>query len=166
MTFHDIPRNAPVFLDANALVYHFTAHPQLGPECTWLLEQIEQGDVIGYTSAHVLSEMAHHLMIAEACAIHGWPAQGISRRLGRHPIEVRGLNLYRHAIDEIPLYNIKVLPITDHLVSLAADVSYQNGLLCSDALIVATMEDHGLVHLASNDADFDRVPAIIRYAPV
>ncbi len=166
MTFHDIPLKAPVFLDANALVYHFAAHPHLGPECTWLLERIEQGDLIGYTSAHVLSEMAHHLMITEASTTYGWPAQGISRRLGRHPAEVRGLTLYRHAIDEIPLYNVRVLPITDDLVSLAADVSYQTGLLCSDALIVATMEHHGLVHLASNDADFDRAPNIIRYAPI
>jgi hypothetical protein len=27
-------------------------------------------------------------------------------------------------------------------------------------------EPHGLIHLASNDADFDRVPGITRYAPV
>jgi predicted nucleic acid-binding protein len=57
------------------------------------------------------------------------------------------------------------LPITAHLVSLAADVSRQFGLLCNDALIVATMRHEGLTNLASNDTDFDRVPGITRYAP-
>ena len=31
--------------------------------------------------------------------------------------------------------------------------------------IVAVMQSHGLVNLASNDADFDRVPGLTRYAP-
>lgn len=34
-----------------------------------------------------------------------------------------------------------------------------------DAKIVAVMQHHGLTDLASNDADFDRVPWITRYAP-
>ena len=40
------------------------------------------------------------------------------------------------------------------------------GLLSGDALILAVMQTHGLTHLASNDADFDRVPGIVRYGPV
>jgi predicted nucleic acid-binding protein len=32
-------------------------------------------------------------------------------------------------------------------------------------LIVAVMQANGLVHWASHDADFDRVPGITRYAP-
>jgi predicted nucleic acid-binding protein len=31
---------------------------------------------------------------------------------------------------------------------------------------VALMRANGLTHLASNDADFDRVPGITRFAPV
>jgi predicted nucleic acid-binding protein len=31
--------------------------------------------------------------------------------------------------------------------------------------VVAVMQHHGLTHLASADADFDRVPAITSYAP-
>jgi predicted nucleic acid-binding protein len=51
-------------------------------------------------------------------------------------------------------------------VSQAADLSIQHGLLTNDALIVVVMRDHGLSHLASLDADFDRVPGIARYAPI
>jgi predicted nucleic acid-binding protein len=58
-----------------------------------------------------------------------------------------------------------VLPITAHLISAAAAISRQTGLLSNDALVVAAMQAHGLNQLASNDADFDRVPGITRYSP-
>jgi hypothetical protein len=32
-------------------------------------------------------------------------------------------------------------------------------------LVVAGMQAHGLMNLASNHADFDRVPGLTRYAP-
>lgn len=35
-----------------------------------------------------------------------------------------------------------------------------------DALVVAAMQSEGLSQLASHDADFDRVPGVVRYAPV
>jgi predicted nucleic acid-binding protein len=35
-----------------------------------------------------------------------------------------------------------------------------------DALVVAVMQAHGLAHLASHDADFDRVPWLTRYEPI
>jgi predicted nucleic acid-binding protein len=37
--------------------------------------------------------------------------------------------------------------------------------LSGDALIIAVMREHGLVSLASHDADFDRVAGIVRYGP-
>jgi predicted nucleic acid-binding protein len=45
-------------------------------------------------------------------------------------------------------------------------VSQQHGLFANDALIVAVMQQHGLTNMASNDADFDRVPGLIRFAPL
>jgi predicted nucleic acid-binding protein len=49
---------------------------------------------------------------------------------------------------------------------LAASLSQLHGLLSNDALSVATMQDEAIVHIASHDSDFDRVPGITRYAPV
>ena len=50
-------------------------------------------------------------------------------------------------------------------ISAAAVSSRQTGLLGGDALVVAVRRQHGLTHPASHDADFDRVPALTRYAP-
>ena len=62
--------------------------------------------------------------------------------------------------------NIFILPLERHLMPLAASLSQLHGLLTNDAITVATMQDEAIVHLASHDADFDRVPGITRYAPV
>lgn len=58
-----------VFVDANTLVYHFGLHPTFGAACNQLLSRIEQQDLIGYTSTHVLGELAHRLMMVEASTL-------------------------------------------------------------------------------------------------
>ena len=41
MTFADLPTGVSVFLDANTLLYHFTADLKHGGACTDLLDRIE-----------------------------------------------------------------------------------------------------------------------------
>jgi hypothetical protein len=53
MTFANIPPGSAIFLDANILVYHLTAHPTLGQVCTKLVRDIEQKIIVGYCSTHV-----------------------------------------------------------------------------------------------------------------
>ncbi|HEY7328111.1 MAG TPA: type II toxin-antitoxin system VapC family toxin [Gemmataceae bacterium] len=165
MIFGDIPTGVAVFLDANVFVYHFTMHPQFSAAATALLERIENRDIHGVTSASVLADVSHRLMTLEAHDLLGWPMQGIAHRLKRHPNEVQKLTRYRQALDEISQLGMQIVPVTGPFVSLAADVSRQHGLLCNDALIITVMRDQGLQFLASHDADFDRIPGIVRYAP-
>lgn len=89
----------------------------------------------------------------------------IPQRLQRHPDQLRQLTRFREAVDEIPAFGIQVLPITAALVSTAAALSQQHALLSGNALVLAVMREQGFTHLASHDADFDRVPALTRYAP-
>jgi predicted nucleic acid-binding protein len=164
MKFADLPNGSSVFVDGNTLVYHFQPHPGFGPACTDLLERIERQELLGYTSTHVLSEMAHRLMTFEACAAFGWPYAGIAQRLGNHPAQVQSLSRFRQAISEVFRYGLRVLTIPPDMIDAAAVVSQQTGLLSNDALIVAVMRGNGLTNLASHDADFDRVPGLTRYA--
>lgn len=166
MIFADIPAGESVFVDANPFIFYFSSDPVFGPACDMLLRRIENQEIIGFTSAHVLSEVAHRLMTSEASRTFGWPMTGISNRLKRHPTQVQTLGRHRQALDEVALIGIPVLPATGPEVSVAADRSCQYGLLSSDALVLAIMEHHALTQLASHDADFDRVPGITRYAPV
>jgi predicted nucleic acid-binding protein len=105
-------------------------------------------------------------MTIEACALFGWPVKGIAARLRKHPKEVQQLTRYSQAIDEVTLLGIDTLPVFNDYISKAADLVRQTGLLFNDALVVAMMHDLRLVCLASSDPDFDRVPGLVRYAPV
>ena len=104
-------------------------------------------------------------MTIEAMQVFGWPAAAIAQRLRRNAAEIQKLTLFRRAIDKAQESGLQLLPITPQQVSAATVISQQFGLLSGDALIVAVMREHGLVDLASYDADFDRVPGLTRYAP-
>jgi len=165
MTFKDIPHGTSVFIDANTLIYHLGPDPDFRPACQDLLERCARQELVGFTSAHVASNVAHRIMILEAMDRFGWPAAGIGRRLLRHPDDLRQLTRFRQVVEEIPGLGIQVLPITMGHVSAAAAISQQHGLLSGDALVVAVMREHGIVNLASHDADFDRVAGLTRYGP-
>ena len=165
LTLADIPAHVAVFLDANLFVYHFAPHPSLQVLCQHLLERTAAQELMGYTSAHVLTNVAHRIMTLEAVERLGWPLTGIAQRLQRHRDQFSQLTRFREVLDEIPAFGIHVVPITAGLVSAAAAISQQNGLLSGDALVVAVMREQGLTHLASHDADFDGVPGLTRYAP-
>jgi predicted nucleic acid-binding protein len=166
MNFAQIPAAAAVFLDANTLVYHFTNHPTFGAACIQLVKQIEHQHLAGFISTHVLSEIAHRLMTLEAIDRFGWPPAGIAARLRKHHVEIPKLTLHAQGIAQIPRLGIQTVTITPPLVEAATLVSQQHELLMGDSLVVAVMQAHGLSHLASNDADFDRVPWLTRYEPI
>ena len=88
MKFADIPNGESVFLDANILIYHFSSHATLSTACQELIERIARGELSGFTSSHVLSNVAHRLMTIEACDTFNWPYTGIAPRLNQHHAQI------------------------------------------------------------------------------
>jgi predicted nucleic acid-binding protein len=166
MTFADIPQGVSVFVDANPFVYHFAPHPIYAPACTSLLERINRREIQGFTCACVLSDVAHRLMNLEARAVFNWTSGSVTQKLKDNPAEIQKLSRFRQAILDIPAFGVQLLATLPASVEKATELSQQIGLLSGDALVVAMMQTHGLTHLASHDADFDRAPGITRYGPV
>jgi predicted nucleic acid-binding protein len=165
MRFQDLVPGDAVFVDANTLVQQFEPHPALGPLCDQLAQRIDNLELQGFTSTHVLGEVTHRLMTLEACASLGYLQAGVGNRLRTHPQDVQKLHAFRRALDHVVQSNLQILTVTPPMLVTAADICQQVGLLTNDALIVALMRAHGLDKLASSDKDFDRVPGITRYAP-
>jgi len=165
MIFADLHPGDAIFVDANPLIYHFTNHPKYGLACTALVERIERKEIEAFTSSHCLADVAHRVMTIEAMVRSSWPAAGLAGRLKKHHAEIPKLNLYQQATVKVGQLGIRVLPVSGPLVLVANGFSQQFELLTGDALVVAVMHQHGLTKLASEDADFDRVSAITRYAP-
>ena len=165
MTFADIPAGLSVFIDANVFVYHILSHATFGPACHQLLKRVAHQEIVAYTAADVLSDVAHRVMTLEAIATFNWSLKGIASHLKHQPAAIQQLSRFRQAVEEILQIGVRILPIDGTLVQTAAMLSQQHGLLNGDALVVSVMQHHGLVSLASEDADFDRVPGLTCYAP-
>lgn len=165
MKFDDLVSSADLFIDANTFIYHFTNDPKWGSACTRLLERIELHELRGFTSSHVLADVAHRLMTIEAMNRLGWPGTRLAARLRKHHAEIPKLTVYSQALIKIAQIGVKVLPVLEQHVVQASQLSGTHELLTGDALIVAVMHGDGLTNLASNDPDFDRVSGITRYAP-
>lgn len=156
MNFAQISTGAELFIDANVLIYHFINDPKYGSACTQLVQRVELGQIRGFTSAHVLADVAHRLMTLEAMQLLNWPPRGLAVRLRKHHAEIPRLTVYRRAIVDLPHLQVHVLPLSQGLVESAVHLSQQHELLTDDALVVAAMQQQGLTSLASEDSDFDR----------
>ena len=165
MIFADLVSGDSVFLDANTLIYHFGPHPQFGLACHQLMQRIENQDLLGFTSTHMLTEVAHRLMTIEAASLAGWSSSQVTRRLRQQPATIQNLGRFCAAVESLLNSRIQVLGIPATLILSAVTLSQQIGLLSNDALLVAVMQANGLTKLASHDADLDRVPELSRYAP-
>ena len=66
MTFAALVPGDAVFVDANIFVYHFAPDPVLQVPCGQFLQRIENQEIQGFTSTHVLAEAAHRLLTLEA----------------------------------------------------------------------------------------------------
>ena len=111
MIYADLPAGATVFLDASVFIHHFEPNALFGPAATEFLERIENQEIIGITGTHIVSEVAHRLMTIEAMQSFGWKSAGIALRLRNHPTQVQTLKRFRQAIQEIPLFGIRILTI-------------------------------------------------------
>jgi predicted nucleic acid-binding protein len=165
MTFNDIPAGSEIFVDANAFIYHFAGDALYDARCTKLVSRIEQGELNAFTSADVLSDVAHRLMTIEPIQKFGWPIAGIASRLRSRYANIASLTVFRLAIESVPAMGVNVVDITAERVVSATGLSQTHGLLSGDALIVAPMQFANLSRLASSDSDFDRVPWIRRFNP-
>jgi hypothetical protein len=85
MTFADISAGSRIFIDANCLIYHFSPHPTFGPSYHSLIALIENQTIVGYSSTHVLCEVAHALMIVEAISLPGWTTANVKGSMRRAP---------------------------------------------------------------------------------
>jgi len=165
MILDDLLAGNKVFMDSNIFTYHFQPHPALGTSCTRLLQRIENQELDAFTTIAVLGEVAHRLMTIEAHTTFGWPLADIGNRLRSNPADVQKLAVFRVASEKILQGQIQFLHVTPSTLASAIVHCQQYGLLTNDGLILAAMQAHGITKIASHDGDFDRVPAISRYAP-
>jgi len=165
MTFDQIPPGSSIVVDANILVYYFSPDPSFGFACAKLVSRIRKSEVIAVTPSSALADALHRIMLFEIMLTNNFTPSGLVRRLKRRPELVKTANQLTRVLEEIEAIGVRILRVTRELLSVAAGRSQETGLLMGDATLVAVMQQENITNIASHDADFDRVPGIVRYSP-
>lgn len=160
-----VPNGSHVFVDAT--VFHYALIPTFdtSPDCLDFLDRAIAAEVSLSTNIQVLADVLHKAMTSEAAQIAGRDRSGIVGYLKRHPEIIRRCVEWPSAVARLNTIPLRILDIDIPLLEEAASLAHAYGLLTNDAVIVAMMRRHSIIHLATNDDDFDRVPGITVWKP-
>ncbi len=158
----EIPAKSRVFIDSNIFIYHFL---DLSDTCSNLLERAERRELRACTSTVVLGEVLHRLMLSEAVEKYRIKPYQAVRYLKEHPEVVSSLEKCEIAVEEIPEFNVEILPLEDDAIFESRGLRAQYCLMTNDSLNLYAMKTRGLKIIATNDRDFDRVKEIDVWKP-
>jgi len=156
-----LPDDSAVFIDANIFIYGLSGW---SAQCRELLGRCLREEVTGITLFETVNEVTHRLMVAEALA-KGLIAGGGARALRHNLRVIPTLTDYWRNTERLLALNLVLMPADEAIVRGAQAERDAAALLTNDSMIVSCMREYSLSFLASNDADFDRVPGITVYKP-
>ena len=157
MTLADVEEGAALFVDADVFVYHFVG---ASPDCTRLLQRCEVGTIEGSTSALVLAEVCHRLMMIEAVERRLVTPGSVAQKLARRPDVIRRLAFHDVSLQAIPAMGIEIVGLTEATIRLGLRHQTRYGLMTNDSLIVATMQQRGVRLLATADRRLAKVDEV------
>jgi predicted nucleic acid-binding protein len=157
----NLPHGSEVLIDANIFVY---ALLEVSPQCVEFLRRCSDEEVIAVTTADVLSDVCHRLMLAEAVTTGAILRQSALLLKGK-PDRVRGLSRYWPLTAGILRLDILVLELNESRLRHSQQIRIQHGLLTKDSLVLSAAAEYGVRALASRDSDFDNIEWLIVYKP-
>jgi len=161
-----LPTDSRVFIDANIFLYTILGHPRFKSPCKEFLIKLENGVYEGTTSTLILNEVVHKLMLAEVIKINGLSSEREALKLIRkNPEIISKLHTTWSNYAYIRRYPIAITEVDERAMDLSVQISERYRLLISDAVHIAIMKKRGIVDLASNDSDFERVAGINLWKP-
>lgn len=162
MNLDQIPKNDIVLIDANIILY---ALRDQSAQCKRLLRRCVERETYGVIASHVLAEVSHRLMIAEAHE-NGWiSGSNPARRLAEQPERVKVLIRYEQAVKSLLATGIRLEQLEKEDFLMMLRVQRETGLLTNDALLIACAERLRVQAVASADQQLSKVRGIILYSP-
>jgi predicted nucleic acid-binding protein len=150
-----------VLVDANIFIYAFLHQSR---QCRQLLERCKAEEVFCITTADIVNEVCHRLMLIEAVDA-GIITRPSAAKLRRKPVEIRRLARYWALTSQIFDLNIPILALDDRRLHRAQQLRIRYGLLTTDSSIIAAALEYGIGSLASRDDDFDQIHELAVYKP-
>src|SRR5712692_8134679 len=136
----NLPSGSTIFVDANLLAYFFIRKDELAQTSGTLLARGAQKEIAIVTSALVVSEVIHRVLVAEAIRQHDLAPREAVQYLKEHPAIVQTLREHLTIPSRLHnRYGINILPVTHVELHASRLIRAEYGLMTNDSLVVAVM---------------------------
>lgn len=159
------PLDQECFVDTNIFHAHAENLGDVSAYASRFMLEITKGERRASTYVGTIADAVHKMMLSEAAMAFSRPRAKLLSWIQNHQESIKKLTLFRQAADEFANIPVRLLPTGPSTISLAAGLAQQHGLLTNDAIAVALMRENNILHLVTNDDDFDRVPGITVWKP-
>lgn len=161
MNLLKIPAEQPIIIDDNIFIY---ANQRASIQCVKLLERCANYEVFGILPAHILAEVMHVLMLAEAKDIGITKGSNPARYLIENPRLVKSLNRYESLIRDLLAIGLQFESLQRKDFLTAMSLQRQYGMLTNDALFLAIAMRLCITAIVSADSRFNKVQGIFHYS--
>jgi predicted nucleic acid-binding protein len=162
MRLDSLKAKSTVFIDANIFIYHFTG---VSEESSFFLSQCESGWCTGITSANVILEVLHRLMMVEAVQKRLIHPPNLVNKLKKHSQKIKQLHDYFANTQKIEQMGILIRPISATIILKSQNNRIRYGLMVNDSIIATIIEEEGISYLATGDKGFHSVTGITVLSP-
>lgn len=165
MSFGALEHGKSIGLDANIFLYVATRHKRYGKSCETLLRRVKDGEITGVTSVIILDEVIYKVMLFEVMERYRIDWKAATLRLKNEPEVIRALKKPKRVLDDLIALGVNIKSLDLELIIVAEELSMNYGVRPHDAILAATLKQHGIENLATNDPDFERVDGITVWKP-
>ena len=162
MNLLQIPQQQPVIIDANIFVY---AAQRSSLQCIKLLEKCANDELFGIIPTHILAELMHVLMLAEARDLGLIKGSNPAKQLSENPNKIKALNRYESLIRDLLSIGLKLESLEREDFLTAMSLQRQYGLLTNDALFIAVAARLRITTVVSADSGFKNIQGVLLYSP-
>lgn len=161
-----IPSQEKVLFDTNILVYSALDHPLYGESCTQAFHRVETGALEGYVPPIVLTELLHRLMLAEVIKKErARNTREVLELLKEDKSIIPSLTICWDELERLYAAGFTVLEDRSGIFKDALLVSRRYSLFSNDAYIASFARRYGILNIATNDSDFERIDWIKVWKP-
>ncbi len=158
-----------IFIDANVFIYNALDDPHYAESCSNFLRQVETNKLKGVITPHVMDEVLFKILIAEASQhIENFTLPNLKKEMKSSSFSskiYKPVKEYSDYLTELTYGGLEILTVNGGTVKRSIDLGLQYGLLTTDAIHLSTMKQYGIVNIATNNSDFEKVKSINIYKP-
>jgi len=162
----ELPKGSTVFIDANIFLHHAFDINRASIE---FLKNVEKGFFKAHTSALVAEELFFKLLMQRASnfleRVSVEKVKTLLKDERKRENIFESIAQYIQYMDTLKHLGLKILEIGEKDLNIAIHLAKRWGIITADAFHIAVMQRKGIVHLVSDDRDFENVNDITLWRP-